>query len=63
MVKSKFYSELFKREIRKSEPEYEVKVLAESLYRHYKLEKDKCTCMICQKNIKKLVEYLSKNTK
>ncbi len=34
-----------------SAPGYEVKVPAESLYRHYILEKNKCACMICQENI------------
>ena len=63
MNKDKFYSELFRREIHKSEPEYEIKILAESLYRHYRLEKDKCSCMKCQENLKKLQGYLSRNIK
>jgi hypothetical protein len=63
MDKDKFYSRLFKREIHRSEPEYQIKVLAESLYRYYILEKEQCTCMECRNELKKLKEYLSNKIK
>jgi hypothetical protein len=63
MNRNKFYSQLFQREIYNSEPEYETKVLAESLYRYYKLEAEKCTCMQCRKDLERIKEYLGKNLK
>jgi hypothetical protein len=61
MNKNKFYSQLFRREIYNSEPEYKIKVLAESLYRYYKLEEERCTCMQCRKDLEKIKKYLKKN--
>lgn len=63
MNKDKFYSQLFRREIYNSEPEFSTKVLAESLYRYYKLEEEKCTCMQCRKDLEKIKTYLKKNVK
>ena len=37
MNKEKFYSELFRREIHKSEPEYKQKAIAEALFRVHQL--------------------------
>ncbi len=65
MNKERFYSELFRREIHKSEPEFKQKALAEALYRVYKLEIENCTCMQCQADLKKFKSFLDKrlNTK
>jgi len=63
MDKEKFYSELFRREIHKSEPEFKQKTLAEALYRVYKLEIENCTCMQCRNDFKKFKSFVDKHLK
>ncbi len=58
MNKEKFYSELFRREIHKSEPEYKQKAIAEALFRVHQLEKAACSCMKCQQDLAKFKAFL-----
>ena len=63
MKEQMFFSELFKRFINDSEPEYENKVLAEALYKYYKLREDGCTCKDCFAKKDKLAEFLKEKSK
>lgn len=63
MAKEKFYSELFGREIYKSEPEYKQKAVAEALYRVYRLEKENCSCMQCKTDLEHFRGFLEKQIK
>ena len=60
MVKRKFKSYLFGRDINPNEQDYTAIVKAELLYRIFDLDEKKCSCMGCTQNRKKYNDFLQK---
>ena len=60
MRKREFYSQLFRKKIYPTDPDFAPKVHAELLYRISQLEKAKCTCFQCQSDLAKYKTYIEK---
>ena len=60
MVKKAFHSQLFRRKIEVSEPDYWAIVYAETLYRIKDLEIQNCSCMKCNQDLDKLNDFLTR---
>ena len=60
MIKKVFYSELFGRNIEKTERDYISFVKAELLFRIDRLKKENCSCFQCQDNLDKYLDYYNK---
>lgn len=60
MKKKNFRSQLFRNEIRESDPEYWIKVYAELLFRIDELEEHNCKCFKCQSDLDSYKVYFAK---
>lgn len=63
MKKNEFYSNLFGRAIKKSEPEYDKFIIAELLYRLHQIEQSNCNCTSHMQEKDKYEKELSKRLK
>ena len=60
MEKKAFQSQLYRRKIEVSEPDYWSMVYGETLYRIDDLEFRKCTCFKCSQDLEKYKEFLTR---
>ena len=60
MIKKVFYSQLFQRNIAKTEKDYSAIVKAELLYRIQQLQSENCSCFQCQSDLEKYQDYYNK---
>jgi len=60
MLKRKFYSQLFTREILPDEKDFISFVKAELLFRIDKMKEEDCSCMKCKDDLKKFKDYFLK---
>lgn len=60
MKKKDFHSQLFKRQIQITNPDYWSIVKAETLFRIKELEIKNCSCFKCKQDLEKLNKFLTK---
>ena len=61
MRKKEFYSELFRKKIYPTDPDFIPKAYAELSFRISVLEKSKCSCFQCQSDLTKYKTYMEKH--
>ncbi len=59
MEKKSFHSQLFRRKIEVSEPDYWAIVHGETIFRIYDLEVRKCACFKCSQDLEKYKDFLT----